>query len=189
MLKALEARLGVPVRHFFDLVVGRRQVRAQSRIVVAVVSLSLTLLYNTGGIVALALGHELWSIDECITKFKELVTEAFTLRGGQRILGIQALELLVKKSKYETRPLEKALSSAFGRKSLFGVQQSSQHQRRLRVAVTAVSAAGQNTWVISNYSARKTAGSDPSHVQHGPEDDYQRLRPERPDEELEVWEA
>ncbi|TGJ87061.1 hypothetical protein E0Z10_g1710 [Xylaria hypoxylon] len=164
VLRALEGRIGIPLHRFFDLVVGT----------------------STGGIISLGFGHELWSIDECIERFRALVGKAFTPRKGQEIRGIRHLQLFIKRSKYETKPIEDALQSAFGDGNLFGTRQKN-GSHRLKVAVAAVSEAGTKSLVLSNYNTNDGSGSpifgEKSKL------NYQRYRPTQREDELRVWEA
>ncbi|KAI8948038.1 hypothetical protein F4801DRAFT_474669 [Xylaria longipes] len=164
VLRALEGRIGVPLHRFFDLVVGT----------------------STGGIISLGFGHELWSIEECIERFRTLVGKAFTPRKGQDMHVIRHLQLLIKRSKYETRPIEDALRSAFGDGNLFGNRQKNGSQR-LKVAVAAVSEAGTRSLVLSNYNANDDSGS-PIFGEKS-KSNYERYRPTRREDELRVWEA
>ncbi|KAI9158039.1 Calcium-independent phospholipase A2-gamma [Paramyrothecium foliicola] len=141
---------------------------------------------GTGGIISLGFGHELWSVDECIEKFKSLVVKVFTKRRAQKIQGLRYVEVMIKKSRYETKPLEDALRATFGEDKLFGKREKN-GVRRLKVAVTAVSEAGQRAYVLSNYNVRNYATS--SSASSGPKLDYQRYRTQRPEDELKVWEA
>ncbi|KAI0965763.1 hypothetical protein F4678DRAFT_467205 [Xylaria arbuscula] len=163
VLRVLESRLGLPLHRFFDLVVGT----------------------STGGILSLGFGHELWSVEECIERFKAVVGEAFTPRKGQ-VQGFHHIQLLIQGSKYETKPIENALQSSFGNGNLFGDRQKNGTQR-LKVAVAAVSEAGTRALVLSNYNATDEAGSPTSSEKSKPS--YQRYRPTRPEDELKIWEA
>ncbi|KAJ8132294.1 hypothetical protein O1611_g1330 [Lasiodiplodia mahajangana] len=164
VLRVLEGRIGVPLQRFFDLVVGT----------------------STGGIISLGFGHELWSIEECIRRFKAVVAKAFTPRKGQDLHGIRHLELIIKRSKYETKPIEDELRSAFGESILFGNRQKNGCQR-LKVAVAAVSEAGTKPLVISNYNTSDEFGSATFGGKSKP--NYGRYRPTRREDELSVWEA
>jgi hypothetical protein len=109
--------------------------------------------------------------------FKTLAQSAFTLRKGQRIHLVRRIQLLVRHSRYDDRPLEEALRSAFGGNSdmLFprppGI-------RRLRTAVLSTTGTGTVAMLCSNYNAKIRGHSD-----------YVRHRPTSPLWELAVWEA
>ncbi|KAF2969406.1 hypothetical protein GQX73_g4164 [Xylaria multiplex] len=141
---------------------------------------------STGGIISLGFGHELWSIEECIERFRNVISKAFTPRKGQDLRGIRHLQLFIKRSKYETKPIEGALRASFGEGNLFGNRWKNGSQR-LKVAVAAVSEAGTRPIVLSNYNT-----SD-DHVSPNPSEksklNYERHRPTQREDELKVWEA
>ncbi|KAL8689851.1 MAG: hypothetical protein Q9218_004571 [Villophora microphyllina] len=101
ILRLIEQALGgrIPIRHFFDLVVGT----------------------STGGIIALGLVAKSWSVEACTSQFESLCNRAFTRRTGGNIPGIGFLVSYYNHSQYETRPLEEALVEAYGEEDfLFG---------------------------------------------------------------------
>ncbi|ETS74669.1 hypothetical protein PFICI_13153 [Pestalotiopsis fici W106-1] len=160
-LRAIQTRLGkVPLQEFFDL-------------------LSL-IKRSTGGIIALAFGHQRLPVDKCISLFRDLVKDAFTPRKGQKLYGIRYIETMLKKSKYRTRTLEDALKRALGEEPLFGPIDPD--VRPLKVAVTATTEAGRLPYLLSNYNMA-TSSLKRSAIE------YRRDRPESPDEEVRVWEA
>ncbi|KAK6220922.1 hypothetical protein LQW54_001842 [Pestalotiopsis sp. IQ-011] len=163
ILEAIESQLNIPLNNLFDLVVGT----------------------STGGIIALGFGHKRWSVSECIEKFQALVKEAFTLRQGQNFKMIRHVELVVKKSKYETKPLESALRKAFEDEQLFA--SGNVHPKALKVAVTTTTEAGTVPHLFSNYNVGRAARSV---VQKGMSPlNYHRHRPGNPSEELKIWQV
>ena len=86
--------------------------------------------------------------------------------------------MFVKYSKYETRPLEKALQSAFESDLPLFRSSTFDDTERLKVAVTATSASGSKAYVLSNYNAPHSTGME-----------YSRLRPNASVDEFYVWEA
>jgi hypothetical protein len=134
--------------------------------------------YSTGGIIALAFGHQMWPVDKCIQAFKSLVEPAFTLRRGQTLHVVRRIQLFVKHSKYETKPLEAALKTVFGgNKPLFGWHNPNAEQP-LNTAVMATTSAGSRARLLANYNTRA-----------GPKPKYRRLRPYNSAEEIYSWEA
>ncbi|KAM3087081.1 hypothetical protein ACMFMG_001191 [Clarireedia jacksonii] len=147
--------------------------------------LRILTLDGTGGLISLGFGYKQWTVAECIDKFQNLVHSAFTPRKAQTYSGIKYVERLIKKSKYETGPFAKALEEALGTSSLFGAQENG--SRPLMVAVTATSASGTIPYILSSYNVRKVFQSASVKPTHGPS--YTRHRPEKPEDELKVWEA
>jgi len=94
---------------------------------------------------------ETWSIDDCISQFKALCGPAFTPRKGRRIPGFAQIVEAHYHSKYETRPLQESLMSAYSDDRLFGGPRFDT-RRQSKVAVIATSSAGLQTIVLSNYN-------------------------------------
>lgn len=127
----------------------------------------------------------MYSLKTCDRLFSELSQSAFSLRKGQNLKFYKHLQVVVKKSKYESKPLVNALKNTFTSSTpLFGGRTS---QSRLKVAVTATSSSGSQAYVMSNYNtwnARNTS--------EGRKDipvSYTRYRPFHPKNEIKVWEA
>lgn len=134
---------------------------------------------STGGIIALAFGDQCMPVKECIVAFEALVQCAFTPRAGQKIQLIKQLQKYIKRSKYETRPLEDALKQVFApEQPLFG-QRTFPEADRLNVAVTATSSTGSLGYILSNYNTKTS-----SNIAR-----CQRYRPESSWNELSAWEA
>jgi len=66
-------------------------------------------ILSTGGIIALGLGVEDWTVEQCIGKFTSLCGDAFNPREllGVPLLG--KLSMVNHRSMYKTKPFEKAL--------------------------------------------------------------------------------
>ncbi|KAM0713999.1 hypothetical protein Q7P37_010963 [Cladosporium fusiforme] len=158
ILRQLEKELGdlISIQKFFDLVVGT----------------------STGGVVALGLTANNWTVQECIGKFKTLCRKAFTLRRGMNVPGLAWIVSNYNHSRYETQPLEEALVEAFGGEEyLFGGQRAESCTINAKVAVTATSAAG-TAMVLANYN--RLCDEKLS---------YHFQRPEQQSAELKTWEA
>ena len=106
---------------------------------------------STGGIIALGLGVENWSVDSCINKFTDLVHHAFAPREFHGVWGFEHLAMARHGSKYRTRPFEKALQDAFADKPLFGGQDL-QDGYMIKVAVTSTTYVDQHPVLLTNYN-------------------------------------
>ncbi|KAK0829036.1 hypothetical protein LTR73_004670 [Friedmanniomyces endolithicus] len=133
-LRAIETALGphckLPIRAFFDLIVGT----------------------STGGIVALAVGVKQWPIRECINVFMDLCQKAFTEREFAGIWGLEQAATLNHGSKWKTKPLHEALADALGPDKLFGGMRELNASYPIKVAVTSTSGTGRKPLVLANYS-------------------------------------
>ena len=105
---------------------------------------------SAGGIIALGLGVEGWSIDRCIEEFTCLCRPAFTPRRGHNIWGIAQMIQAHNGSIYSTQHLQKALQDAFSSDPLFGGLRL--EETLSKVALTTTSAAGLQPTVLSNYN-------------------------------------
>lgn len=158
ILRLIQMHLGqTPLQEFFDLIVGT----------------------STGGIIALGIGVEGWSIDRCIEEFSSLCDQAFTPRKGHGIWGLAHMIQGHHGSIYRTQPLQEALRQVFTENSLFGGPRFEANQTS-KVAVVTTSAAGLQPIVLSNYN--RICG-------HEEKRSYLFQRPEKPEPELRVWEA
>jgi len=112
-----------------------------------------TITNSTGGIIALGLGINNWSVEECITRFEELCERAFTRRVGGNIAVISWFIENYNHFKYETHPLEEALKSAFTESQyLFGGPRPTDTPNSdIKVGVTATSSAGSSV-LLTNYN-------------------------------------
>lgn len=112
----------------------------------------LTLFYSTGGIIALGLGVEGWSVDDCIGQFEKLCNLAFTAREFKDIWGLNRLSAIsLKYSKYRTKPFERILQDVFCDQPLFGGRQN-HHRHSVKVALTATSETGEQAILLTNYN-------------------------------------
>lgn len=106
---------------------------------------------SAGGMIALGLGVEGWTVEDCIRHFYDLCGQAFTPRRFSSIPGLSQLVESHFSSKYETRPFQRALMNVYSNGYLFGspINNESHHTK---VAVTAATAAGLKAIVLSNYN-------------------------------------
>lgn len=114
----------------------------------------LTLFYSTGGIIALGLGVEGWSIDECINHFEKLCTKAFTPREFHSIPGFAQLSAITHDySKYKSKPFEGVLKATFSASDqpLFGGKQDHPHSS-VKVAVTSTTETAVKALLLTNYN-------------------------------------
>lgn len=161
ILQEIERALGpgLPIQAFFDLVVGT----------------------STGGIVALGLGANGWTVRKCIDHFESLCREAFTRRARAFMPGIEWISSNF--VRYETKPMEQVLRLVFGEHNLFAgpkidIDDSRVTQRLIKVAVTTTTTAGTAA-VLANYNRMEAEEETP----------YQFHRSEKPSVEIKTWQA
>ncbi|KAM0414633.1 hypothetical protein ACHAPT_013527 [Fusarium lateritium] len=165
VLRHIERYLGpeLPLQSFFDLIVGT----------------------STGGIIALGLGVNNWSVDDCIRTFRELCRQAFTPRELKGVPLLEQLAVFNHGSMYKTRPFEELLGEKFDRnRPLFGGTlgegPNETGEMATKVAVTSTISVDQHAVVISNYNRpEKSAFVTPYRFQRAPD----------PSTEMKVWEA
>lgn len=151
VLNEIEWVLGgqIPIQDFFDLIVGTRSVLSVT--LVPADNANATPPVSTGGIIALALGVQNWPIQDCISKFKQLCSNAFMEREFSGILLFEQLATANHKSKYKNKPFEKVLETLFGKDLLFGGGSQPQHYAR-SVAVTTTTGVGTEPRILANYN-------------------------------------
>lgn len=165
VLRRIEQCLGseLPIQLFFDLIVGT----------------------GTGGIIALGLGVNNWSVEECIRTFRELCHQAFTPRELKGMLILEQLAVFKHRSMYKTKPLEEFLKEKFDQhRPLFGGSlhegPNESAEMATKVAVTSTISVDQHDVVISNYNRPEiSALGAPYRFQRAPD----------PNTEMKVWEA
>ncbi|KAI0517620.1 FabD/lysophospholipase-like protein [Xylaria bambusicola] len=158
-LKAIERYLGpnLPIQYFFDLIVGT----------------------STGGIIALGLGVNNWTVNECITQFKELCRQAFIPREMHGVPILEKLAAWNHGSIYKTKPFEKMLEKVFTSRPIFGGA-SDDHEMLTKVAITTTSSIAQHAVVLANYNR-----PDPTEYDLP----YRFDRSDGPAKEFKAWEA
>ena len=111
------------------------------------------LTFSTGGLIALGLAAKNWSVEQCTRHFGDLCKQAFTRRTGENMPGIGCFIDNHHPSKYQTRPLQEALMSAFSEHEHFfgGSRPHAFYGTDIKVAVTATSASGSAV-VLANYN-------------------------------------
>lgn len=178
VLREIEIALGreIPLRAFFDLIVGTRSV-----LTLELVHLLLTII-STGGIIALAIGVKRWSLEKCIEQFTKLCNPAFTPRELHDLPALGRWAALNHGSKFKTTPLHQALKESLGEEFLFGGPREDDDNCDVNVAVTATDEKGSKAIVMANYSRSEHR---PAHAQS----DHEFIRPDHPSGEFRVWEA
>lgn len=155
VLREIEQALGnlIAIQAFFDLIVGT----------------------GTGGIIATALGVQLRPTHMVLDQLTAICDHAYT----PKVRGLPLLKYaaaLSGASRYKTKPLHRALHTAFGEEYLFG--SVSHTKQQLKVAMTATSATGKDSILLANY--RRAEDAVPF---------YQFERPHNPAVEMKTWEA
>ena len=150
ILQEIERRLGgrIPIQDFFDLIVGTRLVVPWMNLGIDTKDMACI---STGGIIALGLGVQNWSVQDCINRFRNLCHEAFSERVFYGVPILEQLATAVWKSKYETAPFENLLKNAFGTDLLFGGLSQPHHYAR-KVAVTTTGGVGWEPRILTNYN-------------------------------------
>ncbi|RPA85543.1 hypothetical protein BJ508DRAFT_411946 [Ascobolus immersus RN42] len=145
--------LGIPIREFFDVIVGT----------------------SCGGIIALGLGLNRWSVDRCTTEFKSFSAGAFKKTFGTRMGSPFGM------SRFDASTLEKILQTIFGDQPMFTFAHSDgrSNGRSIAVAITATAEGGEPV-VFGNYNRRENGKRRA---------EYTFFRPVDPESELRVWEA
>ena len=135
ILRLLEAEWKglLPIRHFFDLIIGT----------------------GTGGLIALGLGTRNWTLEKCALYLERICNEAYAPRPGRKIPGLRRLLSACSRSKYDTPDLELALKGAYSEaQSLFGGKSAGgAPTSAVKAAVTATTSAGTPV-LFANYNRR-----------------------------------
>ncbi|PQE03570.1 patatin-like serine protein [Rutstroemia sp. NJR-2017a BVV2] len=157
-LQAIETALGgdLRIQAFFDIIVGT----------------------STGGIIALGLGVQNWSVGHCISKFTDLCKDAFTPRMLKNVPVLGTLEMVNHKSMYKTKQFEKCLQESFGDRPLFGGD-NNQKGYMVKVAVTSTTSIQQYPVILTNYNRPDTQECGT----------YKFERFDKPSLEMKLWEA
>lgn len=135
-------------------------------------------------------------MDECITTFKQLCSEAFTPRELVGIPLLEKLAILNHGSMYKTKPFEKRLKEKFEARPLFGGT-NEVGEMVTKVAITSTTAVAQHAVVLANYNRPDSAdyGKDEYVIKWAiqvlklADLPYQFLRSNGPAKEFKIWEA
>ncbi|KAF4630883.1 hypothetical protein G7Y89_g7253 [Cudoniella acicularis] len=162
ILREIERHLGgIPITKFFDLIVGT----------------------STGGIIALGLGVENWTLTQCTKHFEDLIFRAFAARDFNGVPILEAISTFKHKGKYKTRPFVEGLTDVFTNAQLFGGTSDNDRYRR-KVAVVSTTEAGQKAVILTNYNRpSQDVDSNPQKAE------YHFERPEKGDAELKLFEV
>jgi hypothetical protein len=101
ILRLIEKELlgKVPIRSLFDLIAGR----------------------GAAGIIALALSSQKWSLEECIERFVNILSDSFDSSNLRKMRKLPSISWAYSNAKYHSGPLEAALKNTFGtEKTHFG---------------------------------------------------------------------
>ena len=166
VLQAIQQYLGdkIPIRTFFDLIVGT----------------------STGGLIAITVGAKNWSLSRCKREFKRFSHHAFTPREFHDLPVLQHLTTLLHGSIYKTQPLYRSLRNALGEGLFYGGRRVDDTRNKTKVAISATESEGRRVILIGNYN--RSIDNDLEYVnRQGPF--YQFRRPRDPAQELSFWEA
>ena len=114
--------------------------------------LTVTLSFSTGGLIALGLVTQSWTMEDCLCHFERICSKAFP-RHNKRGIPVLAWIRDRYKPKPETTAFEIALKGAFPEtQHLFGdPRPSGKPGSHIKMAVTATSSAGR-TVLLGNYN-------------------------------------
>jgi patatin-like phospholipase/acyl hydrolase len=149
----------------------------------------LIIYHSTGGLTAIALGENGWTLRQCKDAFKDFSPKAFTPREFHSVPIFQQLATVRHGSIYKTQPMYRALKETLGTGSFFGGTHTNDSisRNKTKVAVTATSQEGKRAILIANYNRSSKKINDDSRRRDRPV--YKFLRPRDPAEELATWEA
>lgn len=171
ILRSIERALGrhLPVQAFFDLMVGT----------------------GTGGLVAVALGEQDRTVEQCQEMFDAVCKQAYTDKTPGRILVKRAARAFGSRSRYNASPLHDALKKEFSEKSSF-FGDGTDFRPDVKVAVTATSATRHKTVLLSNYrrgNNRDHECKGDAGLRHNFSCAYEYERPQDPADELKTCQA
>jgi hypothetical protein len=106
---------------------------------------------STGGTIALGLSVKNWSVEECIKRFKELSSDAYSPRELTGVPIVENLAVFYHGSIYKTRPFERGLKMMFQEQPLFGGT-NCQRETPTKVAVLGTTSLEQRSVVFANYN-------------------------------------
>jgi hypothetical protein len=102
--------------------------------------------------IALGLSVKNWSVEECIKRFKELSSDAYSPRELTGVPMLENLAVFYHGSIYKTRPFERGLKMMFQEQPLFGGAANGQRETPTKVAVLGTTALEQRSVVFANYN-------------------------------------
>jgi hypothetical protein len=128
---------------------------------------------GAGGLVALGLAARNWSISECSNHADQIYQKGLVKLGGTGGRGVFS------KLKYETATFETTLKDHYTEgECLFGTPTNGNRSRyRTKAAIVATLQNGNDT-LLTNYNRRPAKKSS-----------YQFCRPDKPEQEIKMWEA
>jgi hypothetical protein len=123
------------------------------------------------------------SLDDCITQFASLCSQAFTPRELHNVPLLGKWAAINHGSKHKTLPLYKALRRSLGEEEyLFGGVHAGDDSCDVKVAVTSTEELGRKAIILANYTRSE-------HRPEQSETDHEFIRPDKPQDELLLWEA
>lgn len=111
----------------------------------------ITLLNGSGGIIALGLFKQNWTIDKAIHEFERLSETAFSKRMWLKVPLFRHTAQLLYSHRFLSDGIESALKQAFGYGPLFGYNDHSRPDT-VKVGVIASAPGGRIPFILANYS-------------------------------------
>lgn len=152
----IEVGHGIPIQELFDLAIGTSTGEMTSG------GGLKTILTVLGGIIALSLFKQNWSVTLARHRFHYLATTAFSRRDLLETPVFRNAARLFCSYLYKSEGIERALTNAFGRGPLFG-QRGARAEDKVKVGVVACIEGDRKPYLFANYNRNTTEGKDVLH--------------------------
>jgi hypothetical protein len=152
-----EVGFGIPIQELFDVAFGM----STGKYCILVIQHGRLLIYK-GGIIALGLFKNNWSMETAINEFERLSETAFSKRMWLRVPMFRHTAQLLYSYRFKSEGIESALQQAFGQGPLFGHNKSSLPDT-VKVGVVSGALGERQPYIFTNYS-RDVAASGTFHL-------------------------